>query len=82
MAIKLYELAGADPDMRYSPFCWRTRLALAHKGLDFEGIPWRLTDKQMIAFSGSTRVPVLVDGETVVNDSWRIADSPYVIPSP
>lgn len=74
MTIKLCELAGADPDMRYSPFCWRTRLALAHKGLGFEGIPWRLTDKQMIAFSGSTRVPVLVDGETVVNDSWRIAE--------
>lgn len=74
MAIKLYELAGADPDMRYSPFCWRTRLALAHKGLDFEGIPWRLTDKQMIAFSGSTRVPVLVDGETTITDSWRIAE--------
>ena len=74
MPITLYELAGANPDMRYSPFCWRTRLALAHKGLAFESIPWRLTDKAMIAFSGSERVPVLVDGDRTVIDSLRIAE--------
>ena len=74
MPITLYELAGANPDMRYSPFCWRTRLALAHKGLAFDSIPWRLTDKDMIAFSGSTRVPVLVDGARTITDSFRIAE--------
>lgn len=73
MGITLYELAGADPALRFSPYCWRTRLALAHKGLAFEGVPWRFTDKAIIAFSGGTRVPVLVDGDKVVTDSWRIA---------
>jgi hypothetical protein len=36
MARTLYDLAGADPDLRFSPYCWRTRLALAHKGLEVE----------------------------------------------
>ncbi|HEX7007586.1 MAG TPA: glutathione S-transferase C-terminal domain-containing protein, partial [Alphaproteobacteria bacterium] len=32
-----------------------------------------LSDKAAIAFSGGTTVPVLVDGERVVRDSWDIA---------
>jgi glutathione S-transferase len=69
----LYDLAGADPALRFSPYCWRTRLALAHKGLAFETRPWRFTDKEAIAFSGQDKVPVLRDGERVVHDSWAIA---------
>ncbi len=69
----LYDLAGAEDDRRFSPYCWRTRMALAHKGLPVEAIPWRFTEKEAIAFSGSTKVPVLVDGETTVSDSWAIA---------
>jgi glutathione S-transferase len=45
MSMILYDLAGADPDLRFSPFCWRTRFALAHKGLPVETIPWRFTEK-------------------------------------
>jgi glutathione S-transferase len=71
---KLYDLAGADPDRRFSPYCWRTKLALAHKGLDVETIPWRFTEKDVIAFSGQGRVPVLVDGDRTVSDSWVIAN--------
>jgi glutathione S-transferase len=73
MAIKLYDLAGAELDRRFSPYCWRTKMALAHKGLDFETTPWHFTDKAAIAFSGSDRVPVIVDGDTTVADSWNIA---------
>lgn len=69
----LYELAGADLDRRFSPYCWRTRLALAHKGLDADRVPWRMTDKDAIAFSGQGKVPVLVDSGQVVSDSWQIA---------
>lgn len=71
---KLYDLAGADPEVRFSPFCWRTKLALAHKRLGFETIPWRFTEKEEIAFSGSKLVPVLVDGEKTVADSQAIAE--------
>jgi glutathione S-transferase len=69
----LYDLAAADPDIRFSPYCWRTKLALAHKGLAFETIPWRFTDKEAIAFSGHKTVPVLVDGAKTVADSEAIA---------
>ncbi len=69
----MYDLAGADPRLRFSPYCWRIRMALAHKGLEAETIPWRFNEKQAIAFSGQERVPVLVDGEKVVADSWQIA---------
>lgn len=72
MTIQLYELVGAD-DRRFSPYCWRIRMALAHKGLDYATVPCRFTDKDKIVFSGQDRVPVLVDGEQVIADSWRIA---------
>lgn len=72
MSRSLYELAGSD-DRRFSPYCWRTRMALAHKGLEAEIIPCRFTDKTLIAFSGQERVPVLQDGDVTISDSWRIA---------
>jgi glutathione S-transferase len=70
---KLYELCGQDPARVFSPFCWRSRMALALKGLDFDSVPWRFTETQALAFAGHDKVPVLVDGETVVADSWAIA---------
>ena len=73
MALQLYDLAGAEAQRRFSPYCWRTKLALKHKGLPFETIPWRFNEKNAIAFSGQGRVPVLVDGDRVVSDSWTIA---------
>jgi glutathione S-transferase len=63
MPIVMYDLAGADPALRFSPYCWRIRMALAHKGLDVETVPWRFTDKDVIAFSGQGRVPVIRDGD-------------------
>jgi len=74
MTRKLYDLAGADPNLRFSPYCWRIKLALAHKSLPFETIAWRFTEKDEIAFSGQTKVPVLVDGEKTVFDSYAIAE--------
>jgi glutathione S-transferase len=73
MAMRLYDLAGADPNLRFSPYCWRAKFALAHKGLAVETIPWRFTEKDVIAFSGQERVPVLIDGDKTVPDSWAIA---------
>lgn len=70
----LYDLAGADEDLRFSPYCWRTKLALAHKNLDYETIPWHFTEKEMIGFSGQDKVPVLVDNGHTVADSQAIAE--------
>ncbi|MGD0102474.1 MAG: glutathione S-transferase family protein [Rhodopila sp.] len=74
MSIVLHDLAGADPDLRFSPYCWRTRFALAHKGLPVETVPWRFTEKEAIAFSGQGKVPVIQDDGKVVSDSWAIAE--------
>jgi glutathione S-transferase len=73
MTIKLYELAGAEDNRRFSPYCWRIRFALGHKQLDYETVACRFTDKDVTAFSGQDKVPVLVDNDAVVSDSWAIA---------
>jgi len=74
MSLILYDLAGADPARRFSPYCWRVRLAIEHKGLSVETIPWRFTDKDVISFSGQGLVPVLVDSGKTVAGSWAIAN--------
>ena len=71
--IQLWELGGKG-ERRYSLFSWRARMALRHKGLDFESTPVAMSDKAAIAFSGGKTVPVIRDGETIVRDSWRIAE--------
>jgi len=72
--LKLYDLAGAETARRFSPSCWRARLALAHKGLAVETIPWRFHEKEAIAASGAGTVPVLVAGDRWITDSWAIAE--------
>ena len=73
-AIRLWDLAGAEDDRRFSPNCWRIKMALRHKGLEAEEIPWRFTEKDAIAFSGQGRVPVITDGGRELHDSWTIAE--------
>ncbi len=74
MAITMYDLCGAEAERRFSPFCWRARMALAHKGLDVETVPWRFTEKDKLPQPNAGRVPVIVDGDRVVHDSTAIAD--------
>jgi glutathione S-transferase len=73
MTRHLFELVGTDADRPFSPFCWRTRMALAHKGLETTSVPWRFTEREVIAQHQSEKVPVLVDGNRTVSDSWAIA---------
>ncbi len=70
--MRLYELCGADRDVRFSPFVWRVLLALAHKGIAVERVPCRFLEKEAFAPSGSKTVPVLEDDGTWVADSWKI----------
>jgi len=74
MTITLYDLAGAEAERRFSPFCWRARMALAHKGLEVETVPWRFTEKDKLPQPNAGRVPVIVDGDRVVHDSTAIAE--------
>ncbi len=72
--LKLFELVGTDAARPFSPYCWRTRMALAHKGLSAETLPWRFTEKSTIAPHGSEKVPVLLHDDKPVVDSWTIAN--------
>jgi glutathione S-transferase len=72
--IELYDLAGKNPDHRFSPYCWRVRMALAHKGLEPRTTPWRFHEKDKLPGAPDNRlVPVLVDDGEVIADSTRIA---------
>ena len=73
MPIVLYDLVGAD-DVRFSPNCWRTRLALAHKGLRCDTRPTLFTAIPGIADRQQKTVPAIEDGDRVVGDSWKIAE--------
>lgn len=73
MSLVLYDLA-APGGRRFSPNCWRTTMALAHKGLEWESRPTLFTEIAGIAGGGQKSVPVLDDGGKVVGDSWQIAE--------
>ena len=89
MSITLYALCGQD-DRRFSPFCWRTKYALAHKGLAFETVPVSFSAIKTIGDGSFKTVPVIEDNGTWVGDSWEIAkylakaypDAPALFPSP
>jgi glutathione S-transferase len=70
--ITLYDLVFSE-DRRPSPYCWRAKLAMKHKGLAWRDEPMGFTEKQKIAFADATTVPVIHDGTKVVKDSWAIA---------
>lgn len=73
MTIQLYDLTDASRTVFFSPYCWRIRMALTHKGLPFESIPWHFTDKALLEKTGQGRVPVIVDGDTWLHESSAIA---------
>jgi len=70
--IRLFELCTSDCEYRMSPYVWRVRFALMHKGLEFEGIPLRFLDKDPIAPAQSKTVPVIQDGDIWMRDSFDI----------
>ncbi|KAI9021976.1 putative beta etherase [Hyaloraphidium curvatum] len=73
----MFDLAAADPSVRFSPYCWRITMACAHKGIPLERVPWRIfSDKPVLPSPNSGTVPVIVDpnnGGAVEHDSLRIA---------
>lgn len=72
MALKMFDLCGEELDRRFSPYCWLVKLVAAHKGLALETVPIPFTDKESIAFADWKQLPVLIDGDTTVVDSWQI----------
>lgn len=68
-----YDLAG-DHDLRFSPYCWRTRACLLYKGIPFRAEPAPFTSISVrynelgLSVHPKTSyptVPFLIDGERV-----------------
>ena len=74
MSLVLYDLCGADPDRRFSPFCWRVKMALAHKGIDFETKPVPFLEIEKIGGGDvSKTVPVIEHNGQFIRESFDIA---------
>lgn len=73
MTMLLYELVGQDAERPFSPHCWKAVMALEHKGLDYRTVPTAFTAIPGIEGSGYRTVPVLRDRDTIVSDSFAIA---------
>jgi glutathione S-transferase len=73
VTIKIYELCGASPNPLFSPHCWKERMSLAHKGLEFEVVPTPFTEVTRVENGFAKTVPILRDGERLVSDSYEIA---------
>ncbi|TIV94171.1 MAG: glutathione S-transferase family protein [Mesorhizobium sp.] len=73
MTILFYDLVGHDAHRPFSPHCWKTSMALAHKGLDATKVPTRFLEVPEVEGGVSKTVPVIRDGDRVVADSFAIA---------
>jgi glutathione S-transferase len=73
MTRALYSLCGADRGRFFSPHCWKSVMALAHKGLDFDEIPTTYARIRSIGNGISATLPVLDDNGHLVSDSFDIA---------
>ena len=70
MTIQFYELAAENTDIKFSPFAWRTRMALQHKGVEYESIAWQFRDRNS---TDHKTAPTIYDNGKMVTDSWEIA---------
>ena len=71
--IVFYELAGSD-GRRFSPHCWRTRMALHHKKLPYQTVAVGFAESAAIGDGTHKTVPVIEDGGRFFGDSWAIAN--------
>ncbi|AXS40612.1 glutathione S-transferase family protein [Breoghania sp. L-A4] len=73
MPVVLYDLCGADEARRFSPYCWRVKMALAHKHLGVEERATPFTKIREMVGGVSSTVPVISDEDRTISDSWDIA---------
>ncbi|WP_321393693.1 glutathione S-transferase family protein [Emcibacter sp.] len=71
--IILYDLV-LESGCTISPFVWRTKYALKHKGFDLDLVPNGFTGIEELTNGFSDRLPVIVDDGHWVKDSWEIAE--------
>ncbi|HKD22136.1 MAG TPA: glutathione S-transferase N-terminal domain-containing protein [Rhizomicrobium sp.] len=71
--ITLFDLQLAS-GCTISPFVWRTKYALKHKGFDIDIVPGGFTGIMDRTKGFADRVPVIIDDGHWVKDSWLIAE--------
>lgn len=71
--LTLFELCGADDKVRFSPFVWRIKLMLEHKGASYDMQTVTFTDKSALGASNLKAVPVIKDGDSFISESLVIA---------
>jgi glutathione S-transferase len=71
--VRLYELVLHN-ERSMSPYVWRIRYALAHKGIAYETVPLGFTEIPA-TFAGKFKtLPVMEHGNTQMAESWDIAE--------
>lgn len=73
MPILMYDLVGSDKARPFSPHCWKIRMALEHKKLEYETIPVTFTQISSIENGGYKRIPIIKQGNELIEDSYAIA---------
>jgi glutathione S-transferase len=71
--VRLYELALED-GRSASPFVWRIRYALAHKGIPFETVYLGFTEIPTVFGGKFKTVPILEHAGAALAESWDIAE--------
>jgi glutathione S-transferase len=72
-SIRLYDLV-LENGCTISPFVWRAKYSIAHKGIAIESIPVGFTGIKNILGGKYERLPIIEDGGAIIPDSWSIAD--------
>lgn len=72
MSLILYEVVD-HTGMPFGQFGLRTRMALGFMGVSFDAIGVQLSDITALGVGSHAKLPILVDNETIVEDSWSIA---------
>lgn len=70
---RLYELV-MDNGRSASPYVWRIRYAFAHKGILCEAVPLGFTEISTALGGRFKTVPVIEHGDTMLAESWDIAE--------
>lgn len=71
--VRLYELV-LENGRSASPFVWRIRYALAHKGIAYESVPLGFIEIPKVFGGRFKTVPVIAHGEAMMAESWDIAE--------
>ena len=72
MRLEMFDLAAADPAVRFSPYCWRVRMACALKGIELHTVAWRFTEAARLP-GGHRTVPTLTHPGGAMSESFDIA---------